>query len=167
MTLCKRLSFSIIIYRWFLAYDPYGWLGGNLIWRYNSKKKSSATTLRMLFSKWSIDSVQFTVRNVKICGYQTFPSVNQLRHELCDICAVLLKSKLPHIMFVQLRVEKVSKHSSIAVTIDCNILNRIVFKEAIVFIVHTVRRLCACVLSFRKRSIVSQMNYSGGRLCWS
>lgn len=44
-------------------------------------------------------------------------------------CAVLLKPKLLHIMIVRLMNKKVSNHGSVAVTIDCDVLTGIVFKE--------------------------------------
>ncbi|GFY24578.1 hypothetical protein TNCV_1016241 [Trichonephila clavipes] len=46
------------------------------------------------------------VQNVKLGGHQTCLSINRLRHELCDMLAVLLEPQLQDIMIVQFRNEK-------------------------------------------------------------
>ncbi|GFV67250.1 hypothetical protein TNCV_3670051 [Trichonephila clavipes] len=69
------------------------------------------------------------VQNVKLGGQKTCLSINRLRHELCDMCAILLEPQLLDIMIVQFRNEKVSNHGSIPITIDCNVVAFIVLEE--------------------------------------
>ncbi|GFT71223.1 hypothetical protein TNCV_3002181 [Trichonephila clavipes] len=69
------------------------------------------------------------VQNVKLAAHQTCLSINRLWHELCDICAVLLKPQLLDIMIVQFKNEKVGNHDSIPITINCNVVAFIVFEE--------------------------------------
>ncbi|GFS69333.1 hypothetical protein TNCV_4011451 [Trichonephila clavipes] len=69
------------------------------------------------------------VQNVKLGGHQTCLSINRLWHDLCDMLRRLVGTKLLDIMIVQFRNEKVSNHCSIPITIDCNVVAFIVFKD--------------------------------------
>ncbi|GFU34540.1 hypothetical protein TNCV_1992731 [Trichonephila clavipes] len=68
------------------------------------------------------------VQNVKLGGHPTCLSINRLWHELLR---VLLEPQLLDIMIVQFRNEKVSNHGSIPITIDCNVVDFIVFEEVV------------------------------------
>ncbi|GFU28862.1 hypothetical protein TNCV_469991 [Trichonephila clavipes] len=69
------------------------------------------------------------VQNMKLGGHQTCLSINRLWHSCVTCCAVLLEPQLLDIMIVQFRIEKVSIHGSIPITIDCNVVAFIVFEE--------------------------------------
>ncbi|GFU95796.1 hypothetical protein TNCV_4903881 [Trichonephila clavipes] len=70
------------------------------------------------------------VQNVKLGGHQTCLSINHLAGTSCvTCCTVLLEPQLLDIMIVQFRNEKVSNHGSIPITIDCNVVDFIVFEE--------------------------------------
>ncbi|GFV16520.1 hypothetical protein TNCV_4785821 [Trichonephila clavipes] len=90
----------------------------------------SPTENSLTMLNYKIYEANSQVQNVKLGGHQTCLSINRFWHELCDMLRpVLLEPQLMDIMIVQFRNEKVSNHGSIPITIDCNVVAFIVFKE--------------------------------------
>ncbi|GFW32951.1 uncharacterized protein TNCV_1775161 [Trichonephila clavipes] len=69
------------------------------------------------------------VQNVKLGGHQTCLSINRLWHELCDMLRRLVGTTASGHHDCSIQNEKVSNHGSIPITIDCNVVAFIVFKE--------------------------------------
>lgn len=85
---------------------------------------------------------------------------------LMTVVVVVEKPRLLHIVVVQLMNVKVSNRGSTVVTIDCNVLARIVFKEVANYSTcPSGYKLPFKVYVARKRSIVKRIHSTDGRLC--